>query len=133
MRHHVGVGGFGFLADGGQFGQGLEAFFAGDGDAAQAAGKMPIDVESMNIDMLSISGHKIYGPKGIGALYVRRRPRIRLESLFSGGGQERGGRAGGEQPELVRAAGEGDVQQVAGLVVGRVARRSRPLSAPAGW
>lgn len=63
-------------------------------DAAQAAGKIPIDVEAMAIDLLSISGHKVYGPKGIGALYVRRRPRVRLEPLFDGGGQERGFRAG---------------------------------------
>lgn len=59
-------------------------------DAAQAVGKIPIDVNKMNIDLLSISGHKIYGPKGIGALYVRRRPRVRLEPIQSGGGQERG-------------------------------------------
>ncbi len=63
-------------------------------DAAQSAGKMPIDVEAMNIDLLSISGHKIYGPKGIGALYVRRKPRVRLQALISGGGQERGMRSG---------------------------------------
>ena len=63
-------------------------------DAAQAVGKVPIDVEAMKIDLLSISGHKIYGPKGIGALYVRRRPRVRLEPLFDGGAQERGIRSG---------------------------------------
>ena len=63
-------------------------------DAAQMVGKVPIDVEAMNIDLLSISGHKLYGPKGIGALYVRRRPRVRLEPLMSGGGQERGLRSG---------------------------------------
>lgn len=63
-------------------------------DAAQAAGKIPIDVEAMKIDLLSISGHKMYGPMGIGALYVRRRPRVRLEPLFDGGGQERGMRSG---------------------------------------
>jgi cysteine desulfurase len=63
-------------------------------DAAQAVGKMPIDVEAMNIDLLSISGHKLYGPKGIGALYVRRRPRVRLAPLIDGGGQERGLRSG---------------------------------------
>ncbi|MDP3371916.1 MAG: IscS subfamily cysteine desulfurase [Candidatus Paracaedibacteraceae bacterium] len=63
-------------------------------DAAQAAGKITIDVEDMNIDMLSISGHKMYAPKGIGALYVRRKPRVRLNALISGGGQERGMRSG---------------------------------------
>ncbi|VDD83331.1 unnamed protein product, partial [Mesocestoides corti] len=63
-------------------------------DAAQAVGKIPIDVNKMNIDLLSISGHKIYGPKGVGALYVRRRPRVRLEPIISGGGQERGMRSG---------------------------------------
>jgi cysteine desulfurase len=63
-------------------------------DAAQAVGKVPVDVNAMNIDLLSISGHKVYGPKGIGALYVRRRPRARLSPLFDGGGQERGLRSG---------------------------------------
>jgi cysteine desulfurase len=63
-------------------------------DAAQAVGKIPLDVEAMKIDLLSISGHKVYGPMGVGALYVRRRPRVRLEPLFDGGGQERGLRSG---------------------------------------
>jgi cysteine desulfurase len=63
-------------------------------DAAQAFGKVPLDVEAMQIDLLSISGHKIYGPKGVGALYVRRRPRVRLMPLIDGGGQERGLRSG---------------------------------------
>lgn len=63
-------------------------------DAAQAVGKIPLDVNEMNIDLMSISGHKIYGPKGIGAIYVRRRPRVRIEPLQSGGGQERGLRSG---------------------------------------
>lgn len=63
-------------------------------DAAQAFGKIPLDVQDQHIDLLSISGHKVYGPKGVGALYVRRRPRIRLEPLFFGGGQERGMRSG---------------------------------------
>lgn len=69
-------------------------------DAAQGFGKIAIDVEAMRIDLLSISGHKIYAPKGIGALYVRRRPRVRLEPLFSGGGQERGLRSGTLSPAL---------------------------------
>lgn len=63
-------------------------------DAAQAVGKLPLDVAELGIDLLSISGHKFYGPKGIGALYVRRRPRVRLEPLIDGGGQERGLRSG---------------------------------------
>ena len=64
-------------------------------DAAQAAGRMPIDVRAMGIDLLSISGHKVYGPKGIGALYVRRKePRVILEPLLHGGGHERGLRSG---------------------------------------
>jgi cysteine desulfurase len=63
-------------------------------DCAQAFGKIPLDVNAMNIDMMSISGHKIYGPKGIGALYVRRKPRVRLVPLIHGGGQERGFRSG---------------------------------------
>ena len=64
-------------------------------DAAQMLGKLPIDVNDMHIDLMSLSSHKVYGPKGVGALYVRRRnPRIRIEPLFSGGGQERGLRSG---------------------------------------
>jgi cysteine desulfurase len=63
-------------------------------DAAQALGKIPLDVEAMKIDLMSMSGHKLYGPKGVGALYVRRRPRVRLTPLFDGGGQERGLRSG---------------------------------------
>jgi cysteine desulfurase len=64
-------------------------------DAAQAAGKVPLDVENMGVDLLSISAHKMYGPKGVGALYVRRRePRVRLEPQMDGGGQERGLRSG---------------------------------------
>ncbi|XP_012262705.1 cysteine desulfurase, mitochondrial [Athalia rosae] len=74
-------------------------------DAAQAVGKIPIDVNEMNIDLLSISGHKLYGPKGIGALYVRRRPRVRVEALQSGGGQERGMRSGTLPAPLVVGLG----------------------------
>ena len=63
-------------------------------DAAQSAGKSPLDMESMKVDLLSISAHKLYGPKGIGALYVRRKPRVRLEAQMHGGGHERGMRSG---------------------------------------
>lgn len=63
-------------------------------DAAQSAGKVPIDLESLKVDLMSFSAHKIYGPKGIGALYVRRKPRVRLEALMHGGGHERGMRSG---------------------------------------
>ncbi len=63
-------------------------------DATQAVGKIPIDVEAMNIDLLSMSAHKMYGPKGVGALYVRRRPPVRLAPLFDGGGHERNMRSG---------------------------------------
>lgn len=63
-------------------------------DAAQAVGKIPVDVTDWKVDLMSISGHKIYGPKGVGALYVRRRPRVRMEPLQNGGGQERGLRSG---------------------------------------
>ncbi|KAK4246782.1 pyridoxal phosphate-dependent transferase [Corynascus novoguineensis] len=75
-------------------------------DAAQAVGKIPLDVNAMNVDLMSISSHKIYGPKGIGACYVRRRPRVRLEPLISGGGQERGLRSGTLAPALVVGFGE---------------------------
>lgn len=76
-------------------------------DAAQAAGKIDLDVEAMCIDLMSLSGHKIYGPKGIGALYVRRKnPRVRLKPLLSGGGQERGMRSGTLSPALCAGLGE---------------------------
>lgn len=75
-------------------------------DAAQAVGKIPIDVNKMNVDLMSISGHKIYGPKGVGACYVRRRPRVRLDPIISGGGQERGLRSGTLAPPLAIGFGE---------------------------
>lgn len=75
-------------------------------DAAQALGKIPLDVKEMKIDLLSLSGHKIYGPKGVGALYVGRKPRVRLNALIDGGGQERGMRSGTLPPALCVGFGE---------------------------
>ena len=88
-------------------------------DAAQAAGRIPIDVGG--IDLLSLSGHKVYGPKGVGALYVRRRPRVRLAPLFSGGGQERGLRSGTLPTPLV--VGLGEACRLAGLEMAEEAAR----------
>ncbi|SBS80092.1 cysteine desulfurase, putative [Plasmodium ovale] len=76
-------------------------------DASQAVGKIPIDVQKMNIDLLSMSGHKLYGPKGIGALYIKRKkPNIRLNALIHGGGQERGLRSGTLPTHLIVGLGE---------------------------
>jgi cysteine desulfurase len=74
-------------------------------DAAQALGKIPIDVDKWNVSLMSLSGHKIYGPKGVGALYMRRRPRIRVEPQMNGGGQERGIRSGTVPTPLVVGMG----------------------------
>merc|ERR1712029_125758 len=81
-----------------------KVFFHTDG--AQAVGKIPLDVNKMNVDLMSISAHKIYGPKGIGACFVRRRPRVRIDPIISGGGQERGLRSGTIAPPLVIGFGE---------------------------
>ncbi len=75
-------------------------------DASQAVGKMSLDMAALGVDLASMSAHKLYGPKGVGALYVRRRPRVRLEPLFSGGGQERGARSGTLPSPLVVGFGE---------------------------
>jgi cysteine desulfurase len=75
-------------------------------DMAQAAGKIPVDVSAWQVDLASLSGHKLYGPKGVGALFVRRRPRVRLSPLFSGGGQERGLRSGTLPAPLIVGLGE---------------------------
>ena len=92
------------LAEIGKICREKKAFF--HTDAAQAVGKIPLDVEAMNIDLMWISGHKIYGPKGIGALYVRRKPRVRLVPLIDGGGQERGLRSGTLPTPLCVGLGE---------------------------
>jgi cysteine desulfurase len=101
-------------------------------DAAQAAGRIPLDVEEIRADLLSLSGHKVYGPKGIGALYVRRRPRVRLAPLFSGGGQERGLRSGTLPAPLVVGFGEAcRIAAIEGMLdAGRIAgQRDRFLEA----
>ncbi len=94
-------------------------------DLAQAAGRIALDMTALGLDLASVSGHKIYGPKGIGALYVRRRPRVRLAPLFSGGGQERGLRSGtlpvplvvglGEASRLAQHEGAADAARIAAL------------------
>lgn len=80
-------------------------------DAAQSAGKIDIDMEQMKVDLLSMSGHKMYGPKGIGALYVRRKPRVRLEAQMHGGGHERGMRSGTLATHQI--VGMGEAAQIA--------------------
>jgi len=75
-------------------------------DAAQSVGKVPIDVEAANVDLMSFSAHKVYGPKGIGALYVRRKPRVRIEAQMHGGGHERGMRSGTLPTHQIAGMGE---------------------------
>jgi cysteine desulfurase len=75
-------------------------------DAAQSAGKIPIDLEKLKVDLMSFSAHKIYGPKGMGALYVRRKPRVRLEAQMHGGGHERGMRSGTLPTHQIAGMGE---------------------------
>ncbi len=95
-------------------------------DAAQAVGKVPLDVEALGIDLLSVSAHKIYGPKGVGALYVRRRgPMVRLEPLLDGGGHERGLRSGTLPVPLV--VGLGKACELCGAEMNQEAERLRTL------
>jgi len=94
-------------------------------DGAQAVGKVPVDVNAMQIDLLSLSGHKVYGPMGVGALYVRRRPRVRLAPIFQGGGQERGLRSGTLPVPL--CVGLGVACEIAGREMGAEAERLRML------
>ncbi|MEK6748044.1 MAG: IscS subfamily cysteine desulfurase [Pseudomonadota bacterium] len=82
-------------------------------DAAQSAGKVPIDLDAMAVDLMSFSAHKIYGPKGMGALYVRRKPRVRIEPQMHGGGHERGMRSGTLATHQI--VGMGEAFRIAGL------------------
>lgn len=106
-------------------------------DAAQAVGKMLVDAGAWRADLLSISGHKFYGPKGVGALYIRRRPRVRLAPLFSGGGQERGVRSGtlpaplvvglGEAARIAREEMAAEAERLGGLRDGLLVRLKRAI------
>jgi len=94
-------------------------------DAAQSAGKVPIDLEKLKVDLMSFSAHKIYGPKGIGALYVRRKPRVRLEAQMHGGGHERGLRSGTLPTHQI--VGMGEAFRIAGDEMEVENRRIRML------
>jgi cysteine desulfurase len=106
-------------------------------DLAQAVGKLPLDLTRWKVDLASISGHKLYGPKGVGALFVRRRPRVRLAPLFSGGGQERGLRSGtlpaplivglGEACRLAGAEMAAEAERIGGLRGGLLERLRRDI------
>ena len=96
-------------------------------DIAQATGKIPLDLDGWRVDLASISGHKLYGPKGVGALFVRRRPRVRLSPLFSGGGQERGLRSGTLPAPLI--VGLGEACRLAGEEMAEEASRIAALRA----
>ena len=94
-------------------------------DAAQSAGKLPIDLQELKVDLMSFSAHKIYGPKGIGALYVRRKPRVRLEAQMHGGGHERGMRSGTLPTHQI--VGMGEAFRIAREVMGEEEARIRTL------
>ncbi|MGB2941320.1 MAG: IscS subfamily cysteine desulfurase [Candidatus Macondimonas sp.] len=94
-------------------------------DAAQATGKVPIDLKTLPVDLMSFSAHKIYGPQGIGALYVRRRPRVHLEPLIHGGGHERGLRSGTLPTHQI--VGMGEAYRLAGESMGSENERIRAL------
>ena len=94
-------------------------------DAAQAAGKVDIDLSTMKIDLMSFSAHKIYGPKGIGALYVRRSPRVRLKAQIHGGGHERGMRSGTLATHQI--VGMGEAFELAGKTMHAEQERIRKL------
>ncbi len=94
-------------------------------DATQAAGKIPLDVQKMKIDLMSLSSHKVYGPKGMGALYVRRKPRARLEAIIHGGGHERGLRSGTLATHQI--VGMGEAYRIARLELAEEAAREAKL------
>ncbi len=94
-------------------------------DAAQSPGKVPIDVEAMNVDLMSLCAHKVYGPKGVGALYVRRKPRVRIEAQIHGGGHERGMRSGTLATHQL--VGMGESFRLAGEEMGAENERMRML------
>jgi len=94
-------------------------------DAVQAAGKLPIDLATLKVDLLTITAHKMYGPKGIGALFVRRKPRVRIEPQIHGGGHERGFRSGTLATHQI--VGFGEAARLAKLEMAEDARRIRAL------
>jgi cysteine desulfurase len=96
-------------------------------DAAQATGKLPIDLASLPVDLMSLASHKSYGPKGIGALFVRRKPRVRLEAQMHGGGHERGMRSGTLATHQI--VGMGEAFRIAGAEMGPELARVRTLQA----
>ncbi|HZE10599.1 MAG TPA: IscS subfamily cysteine desulfurase, partial [Burkholderiales bacterium] len=94
-------------------------------DAVQAAGKIPVDLQKLKVDLLTVTAHKVYGPKGIGALYVRRKPRVRIEAQIHGGGHERGLRSGTLPTHQI--VGMGEAFRIAGLEMGAESERIRAL------
>ena len=94
-------------------------------DAAQATGKVAIDLATLPVDLMSLASHKTYGPKGIGALYVRRKPRVRIEAQMHGGGHERGMRSGTLPTHQI--AGMGEAFRIARLEMGTESERIRML------
>jgi cysteine desulfurase len=94
-------------------------------DAAQATGKVPVDLSTLPVDLMSLASHKTYGPKGIGALYVRRKPRVRLEAQMHGGGHERGMRSGTLPTHQI--AGMGEAFRIAREEMGSEQERIRML------
>jgi cysteine desulfurase len=94
-------------------------------DAVQAAGKIPIDLQNLKVDLLTVTAHKVYGPKGIGAQYVRRKPRVRIEPQIHGGGHERGFRSGTLATHQI--VGMGEAFRLAKLEMAAEGERIRAL------